>query len=229
MVSSSDFAEVVALQSGDGMTRMLVHKDIITKKSLRLQRELVSQDLYRLADWPATTYLADSLDALKLYVTWCYTGSVSEDVTRRDSSGDWLIAFAEYKCGLWLLDAQYANAIMDKLMEQDFDARTLIDHCCEMVQHGLERLKIWQWYIHRLAAKISSDDLIRSGKEQKYCEPEGLPRVLLEDVLFEMTKCREQSEVSTAGPISADREKYHMSEETVEGFWEAWVTNEEVF
>ncbi|PPJ55977.1 hypothetical protein CBER1_03561 [Cercospora berteroae] len=158
----SDFAEVVDLQSEYDDVRIHVHKDIITQRSLRIRRELTSDNVFHCSHpYPGSRDVAESLDALKPYITWCYTGSVSDGLALRDLTEDWLVVFAEYKTALWLLDAQYANAILDKWAEQDFDAGTLISHCREMIQHGLQGSKLWQWYVDCLAAKMSTKDFVR--------------------------------------------------------------------
>lgn len=223
MRSSSDFAEVVALEEADGHECLFVHRDIITKTSLFFQRHVNIQTVRRGRDASPYTLLLESVEEFKPYITWCYTGSVSDNVTERNAAGNCPLAFEEYKRGTWLLDAQYANAILDKLMEQEFDAKTLISHCREMFRLGLQGSKLWQWYVKHLAAKMASKDLVQGcGREEARDGEEGLPRVLLEDVLLKVIQCRETAEF-LAAPTAADREKYHMSEETVEGFWVVWL------
>ncbi|GIZ38049.1 hypothetical protein CKM354_000147600 [Cercospora kikuchii] len=76
----SDFTALVKLQSKDGKKHVLVHKDIITRSSLRMRRKLASRHVLGANGEKARPIAIDWTDLA--YISWCYIASLRDDIAR---------------------------------------------------------------------------------------------------------------------------------------------------
>lgn len=216
---SPDFFNLVEIKSRDGLTGMWVHRDVISRSSSFIKAQLEKGPIVLLGEielqrWDA--YHLAKVSVLNDYIHWLYTGAVVNGVGNKCDLTD----FAwQWKIGTWLRDVDYANAVMDKLIvdEYMYDLENKIFFGCKLRVQGLRGSKLWNWVVDCVGAAASAANM---GAVQLV--DDSVEGFFLQDVLIKVLSRIEDPQKHQI-PVIADREKYHLTKETFEDTREVWT------
>lgn len=157
------------------------------------------------------------LSELKDYIHWLYTGAVANSF--RNSCADLAL---QWKIGVWLRDLDYANAVMDKLLMREYDdGVTIFPGFEDHLEKALQGSKLWHWAVDSIGAVASTANLGMLGKPLMETEMECGDCFLM-DVFMKVLSRIEDPEKHQI-PVIADRQKYHLTMETLEDTRAVWM------
>lgn len=201
---------------------MWVHRDVISRSSLFIKAQLEKGSVIVLGNGGNPDFeelFVPDLEPLQEYIHWLYTGVVTNGI--EDSC---LRLVWEWKASLWLRDPDYANAVMDKLIMREYDNGVTIFSGFEYhLEKALQGSKLWHWAVDSIGAVASTANLGMLGEPLMETEME-CEEYFLMDVLMKVLSRIENPEDHQI-PGMADREKYHLTKETIEDDREAWIKN----
>lgn len=198
---------------------MWVHRDVISRSSLFIKAQLEKGPIVLLGEielqsWDA--YDLAKVSVLNDYIHWLYTGAVVNAVGNKYDVTD--LAW-QWKIGIWLRDPDYANAVMDKLIVDEcmYDLENKIFFGIEFQAQGFRGSKLWNWVVDCIGAAASAANM---GAVQVVDDSvEGL---FFHDVLMKVLSRIDHPEKHQI-PVLADREKYHLTKETLEDTRAVWM------
>lgn len=199
---------------------MWVHQDVISRSSAFIKTQLEKGTIVLMGEIKLPrldAYRLAKLSELKDYIHWLYTGAVA------NSFGDSCAALAgQWKIGLWLRDLDYANAVMDKLLMREYDdGVTLFSGFEDHLEEGLQGSKLWHWAVDSIGTVASTANMGRLRFPLITTEVLSGEDFLM-DVFMKVLSRIEDPEKHQI-PVIADREKYHLTMETLEYTRAVWM------
>lgn len=199
---------------------MWVHRDVISRSSLFIKAQLEKGSVVLLGNGGHGAFeeiFESELEPLQEYIHWLYTGVVTNGI--EDSC---LRLFWEWKASLWLRDPVYANAVMDALIMREYDNEvTIFSGFEDHLEKALQGSKLWHWAVDSIGAVASTANMGSLRAPLIYTEMECGDDFLM-DVFMKVLSRIENPEDHQI-PAMADREKYHLTKETIEDARKAWI------
>lgn len=216
---SPDFLNLVEIKSRDGLTGMWVHRDVISRSSLFIKAQLEKGPIVLLGEIEpqhSDAYFLAKVSVLKDYIHWLYTGAVVQGI---GNTYDFTRLAWQWKIGIWLRDLDYANAVMDKLIvdEYMYDLKDKILFGLQLREEGLRGSKLRDWVVDCIGAAASAANMGQVRHMDGFVEGR-----LFQDVLMKVLSRIEDPEKHQI-PVIADREKYHLTMETLEDTRAVWM------